>query len=318
MSQEYSIEKFTDLAVSGLAPGGKLQDDQSDTFYVKVFDKPGLVQDVRRVQMKSDTMNINKIALGSDIVRPGPTGTPPYIVDGVGETFAANRVLASADRFSPTFEQVVLTSKEYMAEIFITDDIMENNLEQEDIVGIVSDLAAARIRLEMEKHFIIGDTANGALDPAYRLQNGVLKRTTTNVVDHAGADVNLDLFANLQLALPTRYAQNMGSMKFYLHNYKEIAWRQVLAARGTSLGDQTTVGAPSLGAMGVPLATAATMPLDQVLYADPKNLIIGFQREVRLETERRARDRGTFFIWTYKAAFQIEEEPALVKAINLG
>lgn len=318
---EYSVEKFTDLAVSGLAPGGKLQDDQSDTFYKKLFDRPGLVTDVRKVQMKSDTMNINKIALGSDIVRAARPGTAPYVVDGAGETFSSNRTMVSSDRFAPTFEQVVLTTKEYQAEIFITDDIMENNLETDNIADLVRDMASMRISLEMEKHFLVGDTAGSGgvyANPAYTLQNGVLKRATTNVVDAQNAGIGLDVFAAAQYALPTQYSQNLGSMKYYLHNYKELAWRQQLSARGTDLGDQTVTNAKAVPALGLPLAQVATMPLTNILFADPKNLIIGFQREIRLETERRARERGTFFIWTYKAAFQIEEEPALVKVTNLG
>jgi hypothetical protein len=147
----YTAEKFTDLAVTNLTSGGgKLLDDQSDTFFRKVIDRPGLIGDVRSVQMNSDTMNINKIGLGSMILQVAPTGTAPYIVDGVGETFANNRNLASANRFSPTFEQVKLTVKEYLAEIHLTDDVMENNLEQDNIQNVILDLAASRLATDLE------------------------------------------------------------------------------------------------------------------------------------------------------------------------
>lgn len=315
----YQVEKFADLAVSNLTSGGgKLQDDQADTFYRKIFDRPGLVQDVRNVPMNSDTMNINKIGLASRIIRAAPTGTPPYIVDGVGETYGNDRNLASADRFNPTFEQVQLTVKEYMAEIHLTDDVIENNLEKENLENVILDMAAARLALDIEEVVLLSDTSNGALDAVLQLQNGVLKRVTTNVVDAAGAAISLEQFADLQYALPTKYLRNVSNMKYYLHNHKEMAWRQALAARGTDLGDANITGRAPVPALGVPLAPVALMPTTQILFTDPKNIIVGVQRNMRLEYERYPRSRLNAFIFTIKMGVQLEEEDAVVKLINLG
>lgn len=315
----YNIEKFADLAVTNLTSGGgKLQDDQADTFFRKVFDRPGLVGDLRSVPMNSDTMNINKIGLGTRILQVAPTGTAPYIVDGVGETFGNNRNLASANRFNPTFEQVQLTVKEYMAEIHLTDDVMENNLEQENLQSVIMDMATARLALDIEEAVIQGDTSNGALAAVLQLQNGILKRIVTNVVDHGSNTINLDAFANLQYALPTKYSRNLPNMKYYLHNYKELAWRQALAARGTALGDANITGDRQIPALGIPLAPLATMPQANILFTDPKNIIVGLQRNMRLEYERFPRSRINAFIWTLKFGIQLEEEDMTVKLINLG
>lgn len=315
----YSAEKFTDLAVSNLTSGGgKLQDDQADTFFRKVIDRTGLINDIRSVQMNSDTMNINKIGLGSMILQVAPTGTAPYIVDGVGETYANSRNLASANRFSPSFEQVVVTVKEYLAEIHLTDDVMENNLEKDNIESVIMDLATTRLANDLEVALITSDTTNGALAAVLQLQNGVLKRVTTNVVDAQNAPIGLDLFANLQTAVPTKYQTNLSSMKYYLHNYKELAWRQALAARGTVLGDTTLASGGAVPALGVNLSKVAQMPQSQILFTDPKNIIMGVQRNMRLETERYARSRMTAFIFTLKIGFQLEQEDATAKLINLG
>lgn len=315
----YSVEKFTDLAVSTLTSGGgKLRPEQSDTFFRKVFDRTGLVNDIRSVQMTADTMNINKIGLGSRILRVAPSGTAPYLVDGVGETYSNNRNLASADRFSPSFEQVQLTVKEYMAEIHLTDDVIENNLEQDAIVSTIMDMASQRLALDIEEAVISGDTTNGALDAVLQLQDGVLKRVTTNVVDLAGATVGLDAFASLQTALPTKYLRNLTSMRYYLHNYKEMAWRQQLSGRGSALGDAAITTAAQVPALGIPLQTVPLMPQSTILFTDPKNIIVGVQRDMRLETERMPRARQTAFIFTIKFGIQLEQEDATAKAINLG
>jgi HK97 family phage major capsid protein len=315
----YSVEKFTDLAVSTLTSGGgKLLPDQSDSFYRKVFDRTGIVGDLRHVSMISDTMNINKIGLGSRIIRVAPTGTAPYIVDGNGETYANNRNLASADRYGPSFEQVQLTVKEYMAEIHLTDDVIENNLERDSVVSTIMDMTAQRLALDIEEVLLTSDTSNGALAAELKLQDGILKRITTNVVDAQSNPIALSHFASLQSALPTKYLRNMTQMRYYLHNYKELAWRQALASRGTGLGDLTLATGGPVPALGVALQTVPLMPQSTILFTDPKNIIVGLQRDMRLETERFPRSRMTAFIFTVKFGVQLEQEDATAKLINLG
>lgn len=310
-----TVVKYADLAVSNLtAGGGKLQDDQADTFYRKVFDRTGLIGDVRTVQMNSDTMNINKIGLANRILRVAPTGTPPYLADDATNS----RNLPAADRFNPQFEQVVLTVKEYMAEIHLTDDVIENNLEKDNLENIILDMAATRLALDLEEALIVGDTANVALAPELRLQDGVLKRVTSNVVDHLGAAQDLALYANIQKALPTKYLRNLANMKYYVHNHTELEWREYLATRETSLGDQTHVSNRSVAALGTTFNTVPNMPKETILFTDPKNILVGLQRNMRLEYERFPRSRMNAFIFTFKAGFQLEEEEAMVKAINVG
>lgn len=310
-----SVVKYADLAVSNLtAGGGKLQDDQADTFYRKVFDRTGLIGDVRTIQMNSDTMNINKIGLANRILRVAPGGTPPYMADdGTND-----RNLPAADRFNPQFEQIQLTVKEYMAEIHLTDDVIENNLEKDNLENIILDMAAQRLSLDLEEALIVGDTANAALAPELKYQDGVLKRVTSNVVDHANAGQNLTLYANILKALPTKYTRNLAAMKYYVHNHLELEWREYLATRETGLGDQTHVSNRSVAALGQNFATVPNMPQGTILFTDPKNILVGLQRNMRLEYERYPRSRMNAFIFTFKAGFQLEEEDAMVKAINVN
>jgi HK97 family phage major capsid protein len=318
----YTVEKFTDLAASTLTGtggnGARLLPDQSDTFFQMVFDRPGLLGDLRNVAMVSDTMNINKIGLGNMILQVAPSGTAPYIVDGAGETFSNDRNLPSANRFSPTFQQVQLTVKEYMAEIHLTDDVIENNLEQTQLVSTIMDMATRRLALDIENILINGDTTNNSQAAVFQLQDGLLKRIVTNVVDNQNATIGLDTFVSMQSALPTKYMNELGNMRYYLHNYKELAWRQQLASRGTSVGDSVLVNGGEVNALGVPMKVVAQMPQPNILFTDPKNIIVGMQRDMRLETERLPRSRMTAFIFSVKLGIQLEQEDATVKLINLG
>lgn len=315
-----SVEKFTDLSVATLAPGGKLEPEYSASFIEKLFDDPGLLQDVRRVTMNADTMNINKIALGGPIVKAANVGTPPYRVDGAGETYSDNRTLPSAERFAPTFEQVQLFAREYIAEILITDDIVENIMGKENAIDQINAMAARRVRLEMEQHALSGDTTlSTANQNALAVQDGWLKRAIAgNVVNAGGSKINVDIFGSAIKAVPTPYRVDQNNMNFYMHSDKEIDWRLGLAGRGTSLGDRLISEAATVPALGRPLKAVNTMPVAQGLFVNPKNLIVGFQRDIRLETERFPRSRATSYIWTYKAAFQIEEVAGIVLINNIG
>lgn len=307
------IVKMTDLAVDDLVTGGgKLRPEQADTFYRKVFEQPGLMPEVRRVQMQADEMKINKIGLGQRIMRVAPSGTVPYEQD----SGANNRNLPAAQRFEPQFEQVSLSVKEYMAEIHLTDDVIENNLETENLTNVILTMAAQRIGLDLEELLIMGDTASG--DAYLASQNGVLKRVTSNVVDAANTALDLDKFVSLMEAIPVKYRRNLGQMSFYSSRNKQLRYRAAMATRGTPLGDQILSGGGAVPVLGANLSAVDLMPNSTVLFTDPRNILVGMQRDIRLETERMPRSRMTAFIFTVKVGFQLEEEDATAKLINLA
>ena len=105
--------KRADLALSDLASdGGLLDAEQNNTFIRKMLDEPTLLRAVRSVPMNTPEAKINKIGFGSRILRAAPQGTPPYHADdGTND-----RYLLAADRAKPTTEQVLLATKEIMAE----------------------------------------------------------------------------------------------------------------------------------------------------------------------------------------------------------
>ncbi|MNC43726.1 hypothetical protein D3C75_926010 [compost metagenome] len=53
------------------------------------------------------------------------------------------------------------------------------------------------------------------------------------------------------------------------------------------------------------------------MLTDYRNLICGIHRDIRIETERRARKRTTSFVLTLRADIQIENPEAIVLLDNL-
>lgn len=314
------IEEAFDLAVGTLnSGGGKLDPEQVDNFFQRPIQETGIIGRVRRVPMNADTMKLPKIILGAPITRAAAAGTPPYAADNGTNS----RYLPAAQRFVPTFDQVQMVVQEYQAEIHLTDDIMENNIEGEALRGIVLGMAQRRILNDLE-FMLLNSDAPSATNPdagfqaALRLQDGVLKRVTSNVVNAGSAQITPTLMRNIKRAVPDIYQADINNMELFT-NYNVVAdYQAAVAARQTNLGDAALLSNAQARVLNQNLVGLNTLPVSTGLFINPQNIIMGYQRDLRLETDRDIRARSNVFVWTYKVAFQLEEELAAVRVNNLA
>lgn len=302
-----------DMALADLtANGGVLDPEHQDTFFRKIIDEPTFIRQTRYVNMSAPEMKIPKIGFGSRVLRPAPnTGTGGHQDDGTN-----TRYLAAADRVKPDFGQVQLETSEVMAEIHIHDDLLEDNIEKDSMADTIMTLLAERIALDLEEFVLKADTGSG--DDFLALQDGVLKLASVNVVNAAGSPISINIFNNMKKSLPTRYRRNLNTLRFLTSMDKESDYRVQVAGRGTNLGDQVLTGSAPLPVLGVPLQGVALMPEANGLLLDPKNVIVGIQRNIRIERERDIRARSWIIVVTMRLGFAIEETEALVKLTNLG
>ena len=326
MSNDGLSQKAT-LALTDLETnGGMLSPEQNTTFIRNLLDAPTMLRDVRTITMNTPTQKINKIGFGSRILFAARSGDDRFWWTGSGPTQTNTapsgrgehdaRAPTEAERSSPTTSQIEMTTKEIIAEVRIPYETLEDNIERQGLEGTILAMIAERAALDLEELILLGDTTNS--DDYLALHDGYLKRVSTNVVDHSGQTINAAVFSSTLKALATRYRRNKNLMRFYTSMDVEQDYRLALTSRGTSLGDDILTGGRGVPVFGVPMRGVALMPNANMLFVNPKNLIFGIQRNIRIEQERLISEREIKIVLTCRVALQIEEEPACVKVTNIG
>ncbi len=309
-----------DLTVADLqANGGALVDEQANRFVRKLIKEPTILRDVRTIEMRAPQRQINKIQFGSRIMRAAP---------------AVGSGLSSGDRAAPVTEQVLLTTFEVMAEVRLTYDVLEDNIErvgtlgQHADVGItalsgglrdtVVDLMAERAALDLEELALNGDTASA--DTYLALNDGYLVEVETNgnIADIGGAKIAKETFKVGMQVLPDQYHRNTGSMRHYVSVDQDVEYRDSLAGRATGVGDSFVQGQQNPTPFGVPISRVQTMPEDKGLFTNPLNLLMGVQRQVLMEFDKDIRTREYIIVLTARLDFQVEEAEAAVVYNDIG
>ncbi len=304
-----------DWSVGDLSTGGLLNDEQSNQFIRKLLIQPTILNQSRVVTMSSPQRQINKIQFASRILKPA----------------VSNTALSVGDRSAPTTEQVLLATKEVIAEVRLPYDVIEDNIERGNIgqatdtngtptSGGIRDtimtLIAERAALDLEELALLGDTGSG--DPYLALVDGWLVQSTSNVVDLAGAAISKDTWKQGLQAMPDQYLRNRPAMRHLCSVDNEIAYRDSLANRETALGDAQIQGTSPVFGFGVQVDAASLMPAANGLTTNPLNMIFGIQRDIHVETDKDISARVYIIVLTMRMDFKYEEEEAVVKYTNIG
>jgi len=322
MSSNSKIIQKADMTLADLASGGLLNPEQAAAFIRKLRTTPTILNQMRTVVMSSPQRNINKIGFGDRILMPA---TSAVALDE--DTSPTNR------RSKPSTEQVVLTTKEVIAEVRLPYDVIEDNIEQGNInadetvngSGVVGgtfkdtimQMMAERVAIDLEELALLGDTGSG--DAYLALLDGFLVDATSNVVDHGGAVISRALFKNGIKTLPDQYKKQLATLKSFvsMDNYTE--YQDTRANRETAGGDAINeMVTPTLWALGTKVEGAAVMPAAQGLFTNPQNMIWGVQRQLSIEVDKIITQRVFVIVMTLRVDFKYEEEEAVVKFTNIG
>jgi hypothetical protein len=304
------VMKKADFAVSNLqTDGGYLAPIQANTFLRMVQEEPTILNQIRVVPMNGPTMEINKIGFRSHILRAAP---------GQG------KALLESERSTPTTDQITLTSKKFLAEVQYPYDVLEDSIERDALEDTIMEGMSAKISEDLEWMLINADTETVVTDndtKSLSMLDGILKMATTHTAEFLTPPTvyTRKIFKAGLLAMPNKYKANRRKLICFCSPTIEMEYADTLAGRFTQMGDTRTEAEYQglLSAFGMPIASAGYMPDANYLITPPKNIIMGVQRQIMVETTRDIRTQQFIVVMSLRIDFVFEEEDAVVKATGL-
>ena len=259
---------------------GILRPDQARRFIDYVWDATTLANDGRRVTMRANTMELEKVNVGERVIR------------------AANQGDASFTNAGATFSKVELTTKKLRLDWEVSSEALEDNIEGGALEDHLVRLMTTAFGNDIEDLAINGDTAQTG-DNFLKIMDGFNAKTQGDgfaheaVVSQVDANWTVEDMQNMILALPRRYRALQTGLKFYAgtDTFANIVKNNgtvfdsigsTEAARGSYFGgvDQTIGGARQTRVLGVPVLEVPYYPADYVDLTFPQNRIWGFQRDI--------------------------------------
>lgn len=302
MKDNRSIIEKADIAVSNLvSAGGYLNSEQSDAFIRMIIDQPTMINECRVVRMNAPKRKIEKIGFGSRILRAAPSS-------GVA--------LDASKRAAPDLGLIELETEEIIAEVWLPYDVLEDNIEHGGLENTIMAMIAERAALDLEELMVLGNT--GSADSYLALMDGILQLTPVGrTIDGSGiTDIDKSLFKAAVQNMPTRFLRNRAMMKHYVSHHAEMEYRDSIADRATTLGDEKISKFTPMFAYGTPVQPTAMMPDNKLFLSYPKNVVWGIQRDIMIETDKDIRRRVLIIVLTMRCDVKVEEPQACVVVEN--
>lgn len=314
------FDKATLTTSDLVSDGGYLQPEQAKEFLRMAIDSSVIIEEARNEFSNSPSFEVPRISFNSRILRPGVEAAR----------------LDAADRVKPATGLVTLNTVLVKGEVPISDEVFEDNIERDAMADTVMAMAAEGVGRDLEELGIKGDTARvGGEDTYLDLTDGIIKLMQANLP--SGQKINATaqttyaaLWASALEAVPSKYRRNEEALRLYIpvgHRDKYLA---SLAERGTAFADAVLnertqrLAFRGVPMVQVPLLTGADTinsgAIDYGKFAfliDPKNLIVGWHRKVKVERFRDPREGSTSFIITARVAFALSDPSSGVLLYNI-
>jgi len=299
-----------DLGVVGSTTddGGILSPEQSRQFIEYIWEQQVLAQDGRRVTMRSNTAELEKLNVGERVIR------------------AANQADDTYTNAAVAFTKVEITTKKIRLDWEVSTEALEDNLEGTALEDHLVRTMTRAFANDLEDLAING-TGSGTNSFLNILEGFYVKEQTGNDVGGTwGTDVE-DLQA-LVLAMPRKYRASRAAMKFYASSETVADIINGLGSSGNLPSERIvervidgvapqTLGAPiQYRVLGIPLVEVPLMPADYISLTFPENRIWGFQRDVTVHREFQPKKDTIEYTTFLRFGVQIEETDAVAFAKN--
>ena len=308
--------------------GGLLNPEQSARFLDYMFDATVIGKVARTVRMKSDTAEIDRMSVGEKLMKLATEGD---------DTAANNAV---------TFSKISLTTKKLRMDWELSTESLEDNIEGADLEDHIARLMATQAGNDIEDVILNGNTAL-TTDALYKSFDGVVKKAKASgrVVDAAGAAVSREVFNKALKAMPRKYKQRRGDLRFLAGSNliqdflyaNSIGTNQTIPqdiASSVIRGGVAPLGGPAgyvaPFAFGIPIVevpllnetqtgdyTTPTGSHGDIHLSFPNNVVIGVKRDVTVYRFFWPRKYSIEYTMYTRVGVQIEQADAWVVVKNV-
>lgn len=315
------LEKVIDTLNVAEGNGGLLNAEQSNRFIDYMWDATVLGKQVRTVRMRANEVDIDKVGVGTRLLRAATEATD------TGVNAGAN------------FTKISLTTKKLRLDWELSTESLEDNIEGDALQDHISRLMATQAGNDLEDLAINGDT--DSTEPLLPVFDGWRKRALddANVISHGG-EVDRSVFNKALKAMPRNFMQRRNQLKFfagsnliqdYLFSLQNTSADYVapesLAAQGINqaVRAEGPAGFTTGYAFGVPIQevplfdetqdgsySGATGDHGDVWLTYPQNLLWGVKREITVHREFKPKKDSIEFTMYCRVGVQIEEPNAFV------
>jgi hypothetical protein len=308
--------------------GGLLNPEQSARFLDYMFDATVIGKVARTVRMKSDTAEIDRMSVGEKLMKLASEADNTAVNAGV------------------TFSKISLTTKKLRMDWELSTESLEDNIEGADLEDHIARLMATQAGNDIEDVILNGDTSLTG-DALYKSFDGVVKKAKASgrVVDAAGAAVSREVFNKALKAMPRKYKQRRGDLRFLAGSNliqdflyaNSIGTNQTIPqdiASSVIRGGVAPLGGPAgyvaPFAFGIPIVEVPLLNETQTgTYATPtgshgdihltfpNNVVIGIKRDVTVYRFFQPRKDTIEYTMYTRVGVQIEQADAWVVVKNV-
>jgi hypothetical protein len=308
--------------------GGLLNPEQSARFLDYMFDATVIGKVARTVRMKSDTAEIDRMSVGEKLMKLASEADNTAVNSGV------------------TFSKISLTTKKLRMDWELSTESLEDNIEGADLEDHIARLMATQAGNDIEDVLLNGDTTLTG-DALYKSFDGVVKKAKANgrVVDAAGAAVSREVFNKALKAMPRKYKQRRGDLRFLAGSNliqdflyaNSIGTNQTIPqdiASSVIRGGVAPLGGPAgyvaPFAFGIPIVEVPLLNETQtgtyvtptgshgdIHLTFPNNVVIGIKRDVTVYRFFQPRKDTIEYTMYTRVGVQIEQADAWVVVKNV-
>jgi len=302
--------------------GGILAPEQARRFIDYVWDATVLAKDGRKVTMRANTMEIEKVNVGERVIRAAAQGSPNYTNAGA------------------TFTKVELTTKKIRLDWEVSTESLEDNIEGAALEDHLVRLMTNAFANDIEDLAINGDGRTGDF---LSIMNGFVNQARNSAVagdtaaHEAVVTVSNDAWTpgvmqEIVLAMPRKYRAVKNNLKFYAGT---DAFQGIVQNNGTladaiaeafspAIGGtaqnrqsyldgqgQTIGGARTTRVLGIDVMEVPYYPAGYVDLTFPANRVWGFQRDITVNREYKPKKDTIEYTVFVRFGIQWEELDAL-------